>query len=198
MSTKIHELYEDEKSKKFVNHLIKSYLPINKPQKVWEFEDKKEHSCNVCGHKLIDMGTVMGKMMSSKEFMKDSIDQMKIRVFGEEEIKYEDIAIIKHITHGAILAWQGEKTTTYLCQPCIQDLLEMVSTKLLTGDKNIVWITNQMRRDQIFNSFKENPVLDKQEKEKVEEIKYRADKRKATFGDLEVLQKLKEKMDEKQ
>ena len=30
MKTKIQELYENEKSKGFVNHLIRAYLPVNK------------------------------------------------------------------------------------------------------------------------------------------------------------------------
>ena len=63
--TAIQKLYEDPKSKNFVNHLIGAYLPINKPTKVWEFEDKKPHKCNVCGHDLIDLGTVLGRMQYS-------------------------------------------------------------------------------------------------------------------------------------
>ena len=84
--TAIQKLYEDPKSKNFVNHLIRAYLPIYKPQKVWEFEDKKPHKCNVCNHDLIDLGTVLGRMMTSDEYMKDTIDQMKREVCDGEII----------------------------------------------------------------------------------------------------------------
>lgn len=192
--TAIQKLYEDPKSKNFVNHLIRAYLPINKPQKVWEFEDKKPHKCNVCGHDLIDVGTVMGKMMTSEEYKKDFMKPILDSIKGKET-KREDHPMIKHITHGAILAWQGEKTTTYLCQECIGDLLGLVQNGILWGDKNLIWITNQMRRDQVFTHFKESPKLDDQEKAEVKEIEKKADKKKMTFGDLEVLQQLKAKLE---
>jgi hypothetical protein len=192
--TAIQKLYEDPKSKNFVNHLIRAYLPISKPQKVWEFEDKKPHKCNVCNHDLIDLGTVLGRMQASDEFMKDSIDQMRRGIEGEE-IPREEHAVIKHLTHGAIMAWQGEKTTTFLCADCIKALLDMVTTGILMGDKNIIWLTNQMRRDQVFTHFKESPKLNDTEKEEVKEIQKHADKKKMTFADLGVLQQLKEKLE---
>ena len=43
--------------------------------------------------------------------------------------------------------------------------------------------------------FKESPSLEPEEKKEVETIQKRADKRKTTFGDLEVLQNLKAKME---
>jgi hypothetical protein len=104
----------------------------------------------------------------------------------------------KHISKGAIMAWQGEKTTTYLCLDCIRELLDLVTTGLLMGDKNITWIINQTKRDQIFTTFKESPVLNEEEKTKVEVIKKQADKKKMTFGDLGVLQALKEKMEKEE
>jgi hypothetical protein len=193
--TAIQKLYEDPKSRNFINHLIRAYLPINKSQKVWEFEDKKPHKCNVCNHDLIDLETVMGKMMSSDEYMKDTIDQMRREVCEGEVIPKEEKAVIKHITHGAILAWQGEKTTTYLCADCIKDLLDLVQTGILMGDKNLIWIINQMKRDQVFTHFKESPKLDDAEKEEVEGIRKKVDKKKMTFADLGILQQLKEKLE---
>ncbi len=193
--TAIQKLYEDPKSKNFVNHLVRAYLPINKPTKVFEFPDKNPHKCNVCNHDLIDAGTVMQRMFESDEYMKDTIDQMRREVCDGEVIPREEKAVIKHITHGAILAWQGEKTTTYLCADCIKNLLDMVTTGILMGDKNIIWLTNQMRRDQVFTHFKESPKLDSIEKEEVKQIEKKAEKKKMTFADLGVLQQLKEKME---
>ena len=195
--TAVQKLYEDPKSKNFVNHLIRAYLPVYKPQKVWTFEDNKSHKCNVCNHDLIDLGTVIGRMQSSEEYGHAMIEDMRKGLSGEE-IKYEDRAVIKHITHGAIMAWRGEKTTTFLCQDCIKNLLDLVTTGILMGDKNITWIVNQTRRDQVFDTFKESPVIDEEEKKKVEVIKKKADQKKMTLGDLGVLQALKEKMEKEE
>lgn len=193
--SKIELLYEEPKSKNFINHLIQSYLPIHKPKKVWAFEDEKPHKCNVCGHPLIDLGTVISRMHESDDYMKDFIEQMRKEIAGEK-IKREDLAIIKHITHGAIMAWQGEKTSTYLCQDCIKDLLTLVTNGLMMGDKNISYQVNKNRRAEVFSHFTENPILAESEKTEVKEIQKRVEKnRTATFGDLEVLQRLKEKME---
>lgn len=194
-TSNIQELYDDQKSRNFVNHLIRAYLPVYKAQKVWEFPDpKKEYKCNVCNHKLIDLGTVIGRMNSSEEYMKDTVEQMRKSINGEE-IPFEDKAVIKHITHGAIMAWTGEKTTTFLCGDCIKELLNFVTTGLLMGDKNITWIVNQTRRSEVFSQFKETPSLNNGEKQNISEIEKRANKKKMTFGDLEVLQELKKKME---
>jgi hypothetical protein len=80
--TAIQKLYDDPKARNFVNHLIRSYLPVYKPAKVWEFEDKKSHKCNVCNHDLIDLGTVIGRMQTSEDFMKDTIEDLKKRNSG--------------------------------------------------------------------------------------------------------------------
>ena len=197
--TNIQKLYDDEKSRKFVNHLIQSYLPINKVEKVWQFEDKKPvHKCACCKHELIDLNTVMTRMHTSKEFMEDSLKDLKSRVIDQTPVKREDTAIVKHITHGAIMAFTGEKTDTFLCQSCVQNLLEMVQTGIIMGDKNINYIMHKMQRGAMFNHFKESPVLNEEEKERVKEIEEKVEvnkKHKATFGDIEVLQQLKAKME---
>lgn len=195
--TAIQKLYSNPKSKGFVNHLISSYLPVDKAQKIWQFEKKGPHKCNVCSHELIDISTVMERMQNSGEFMEDTIDHMKKSINGEL-VEGEEHPMKKHISKGAILAWTGKGTDTNLCLGCIQDLLDMVQTGMLMGDKNLTWKINSMRRDHVFNTFTENPALDKEEKKKVKTIRNRVEKspiKKATLGDFQELQKLKEKMD---
>jgi hypothetical protein len=197
--TKIATLYDEPKSKGFVNHLIQSYLPLYKSKKVWEFTDGKNyHRCSICGHELIDLGTVIGRMHESDDYMKDFIEQMRKEIDGEK-IEYEDKAIIKHVTHGAILGWQGDKTTTFLCQGCIKELLDLVTNGLMMGDKNISYQVNKNRRAELFNHFVESPNLNTDEKKEVQEIQKKVEKKHvATFGDLTVLQQLKEKMEKEE
>jgi len=89
---------------------------------------------------------------------------------------------------------QGEKTTTYLCADCIKDLVDMVTTGILMGDKNIIWITKSMQRDEVFTHMKSSPVVTNREKEKLDEIHKRAEQKKMTFGDLQILKDLKDRM----
>ena len=196
--TKIEQLYENEKSQSFVNHLIHAYLPVHKVTKIWEFENKKiKHNCSICGQELLDVETVFQRVQKSREFTGEFVDQMRKDIEGKPT-KFEDRFMVKHVTQGAVIGWVGEKTNTELCQSCIQNLLNLVTTGLLMGDKNIVYQINKMKRAQMFDSFTSSPALNSSEIKVVEKIEKKIENRPkhvATFGDLEILQELKKKME---
>jgi len=196
--TAIEKFYEDEKSRGFVNHLIHAYLPTYKVTKVWDFKDKKRtYKCSVCGHELIDAVTVLSRVENT-DYIQDSIHQL-VEEYEGKVIERKNRAVVKHITHGAILAWTGEKTDTKLCQSCIQHLLDLVSLGLIMGDQNITYQVNKMKRNAMFESFTSSPALNPSEINVVEKIQKKIEKNPkhvTTFGDLEVLQNLKKKMEE--
>lgn len=196
--TKIEQLYDDQKSRGFVNHLIHAYLPIHKVMKVFWFDDKKPyHKCSVCGQELIDVETVFKRVQNSKEFAGEFVDQLRKDIQGKPT-KYEDRFMVKHITQGAVIGWTGEKTTSHLCQKCVQELLDMVQTCILMGDKNINYQVNKMRRNSLFDSFTSSPALNPSEIKVVETIQKKVETNKkhvATLGDLDVLKELKAKME---
>jgi len=193
---KIRELYENPKSKGFVNHLIRAYLPVYKIQKLWEFKKDQKHKCNICGQKLFDIEEGFKALHENRDqISKDFIESLKKQAEGKPE-KREDNPFVKAIGVDKVQAFTGEKTDTALCLSCTNKLVEFTTNGLLCGDKNINYQINQMKRDKIFNHFIESPAIDDEAKKEVKEMKKRVDKKKtATFGDLEVLQKLKEKME---
>jgi len=197
--TAIQKLYDEPKAKGFVNHLIGAYLPISKPQKVWSWKPGLKHQCNVCGAKLISIDEVLGGMMKEDEKLRAEFAPFLQKQLRGEETKVEEHPMYKHVTHGRIQAWEGEESNTVLCLGCIQDLLHMVQNGLLYGDKNITWRVNKLRREGVFDVFKNNPYLDDEEKKNVEQIEKRVErsqhKKVTTFADLGVLQKLKAKME---
>lgn len=199
--TKIQELYEGEKSRGFVNHLMHAYLPIYKMTKVWQFEDKKpSHRCSICGCDLIDIETVFTRVQKSQEFAGEFVDEIRKDIEGKP-VKFEERFMVKHVTHGAVMAWTGEKTTTVICQQCGQDLLNLVTTGLLMDDKNIAYQVNKMKRTAMFDSLTSSPALNPTEVKMVEKIEKKIEnnpKHVPTFGDLEVLQNLKKKMEEEE
>ena len=193
--TPIERLYENPKAKGFVNHLIQSYLPINKPTKVWTFKEGSKHKCCVCNRKLFDIEEAFHNLAKNDEKLKEEFMPFLAKQVNGEEVKVEDHPYYKYVTKGKAQAWTGEETDTYMCQKCIQELLDMVSTGLLMGDKNIAWLMNKMRRSDVFGQFQSSPNLSGEEKEKVKKIHKKIEKKKvATFADLGVLQGLKDKM----
>ena len=196
MKTKIEQLYDDPKAKGFVNHLIKAYLPTAKIQKVWDWKEGQKHTCNVCGQKLVSIGELFNATRS-EGFMENFMENLKKEINGKP-VKREDNPYLKVVGTDKVQGFTGEKTDTCMCHQCCQDLLNLVTNGMLCGDKNLNYQVNQMQRDRVFNHFAESPHLDKEDKEKVQEIKKRVDKTKVitTFGDLQALQDLKKKMEQ--
>jgi len=193
----IQKLYDDDKARGFVNHLLQSYLPVDKPLKIWEFQKGQKHSCNVCGQKLFSVGEYFeGVGEKQEEIQKDMGDFLKRTLVEGESMKREDHPIIKHVVGNKVIGWTGEKTDTTLCLSCIKDLLDLAQNGILRGDKNIVWITKKMQRSRYFSQYYESDNINKSEKEAVKQIHKAAEKKQVTtFADLGVLQQLKEKME---
>lgn len=195
----IQKLYAEKKSKGFVNHLIGAYLPINKVEKVWTFKGSQRHKCNVCGTKIFDIETAFQNMRKNDEKIQAEFGESLRKQINGEETKLEEHPMYKYVTQGAVQAFTGNKTDTCLCMSCVRDLLDMVQTGILTGDKNITWLVNKMKRDETFDVFKNSERLQPEEKKVVGEIQKRVEKSQekkiTTFGDLQVLQDLKAKME---
>ena len=196
----VQKLYAEPKAKGFVNHLIGAYLPIHKSSKVWNFKSGQKHKCNICGVALLDIQEAFNNLSKNDEKLREEFAPFIQKQVNGEEIKLEEHPFYKYITKGKVQAWTGEKTDTVLCQKCVEDLFHLVQNGLLRDDKNMTWRVNKLRREQVFDVFKESPVLNPGEKDQVEKIEKRVerspDKKITTFGDLKALQDLKAKMEE--
>ena len=188
----IEKLYAEPKAKGFVNHLIQSYLPVDKPQKIWDFKTGQKHACNVCGQKLFSIAEYFeGVGEKEQQIREDMSDFLKRTLVEGEELKREDHPIIKHVVKNKVIGWTAEKTDTTLCLSCIKDLLHLAQNGILQDDKNIVWITKKMMRSRFFSQTQENDF-----KEKKENVVPVVEKKVTTFADLGVLQDLKKKLEE--
>jgi len=195
----IQKLYAEEKSKGFINHLIGAYLPIYKVEKVWTFKSSQRHKCNTCGTKIFDIETAFQNMKRNDEKIQAEFGETLRKQVNGEEVKLEDHPMYKYVTQGAVQAYTGQKTDTCLCHSCVEDLLDLVQTGILMNDKNLIWRVNKLQRAETFDVFKDSEKLQPEEKKQVEEIEKRVEKSQekkiTTFGDLQVLQDLKAKME---
>lgn len=196
----VQKLYAEPKAKGFVNHLISAYLPIHKANKVWNFKPGQKHKCNVCSRSLMDIQEAFNNLVKNDESLRKEFHEVLVKQIEGEAVKLEEHPFYKYVTKGKVQAFTGEKTDTVLCSGCIQDLLNMVQTGLLTNDKNIAWKVNKMQRSQVFDKFKDSKNLNPDEKKTVEDIEKRVERsqKKAvtSLGDFQVLQDLKAKMEQ--
>ena len=132
------------------------------------------------------------------EFIEGFMESVKKDLDGGVR-KREDNPYVKIIGKDKVMGVTGQKTDTCLCMRCAQDILDLVQTGILMGDKNLSYQVNQMQRDAAFKPFLDSPAIDDEAKEQVKQIKKKVDKDRkiTTFGDLEALQALKKKMEGK-
>jgi len=191
---KLEKLYaKDEKSKNFVLHLVRAYLPIDKVTKIFDKPaDLSKFKCALTGEKLISIAEVF-EGMQSEEFQKDFMNDLKIVIDESGNQVKQDPAILK-ITNGRILGWTGKDTNTFLCQDAVQELFNWVATKMLQGDGKINWTIRSMQGKQFLSKFDKdkNPETRKQ----VNRIKQVVNKpATAKLGDMDILQSLKAKLE---
>lgn len=185
---KIDSLYtKDEKSKNFVLHLIRSYLPIDKIEKVWDKPtDLKKFKCAITGAKLISIGEIF-EGIHSEEFKANFSANLK-KQFETGEPMLADVV------KGRILGYQGKETNTYMCEEAIGELFNWVSTKILQGDGKINWTMRQMQAKQFLGKF--DKFGDDETKKQVNRIKQVVNKpATAKLSDNDVLQALKNKLE---
>jgi len=196
---KIEEIYNSvdksgsPKGKNFVTHLMRAYFPVGKCQRVLDVPEKSM-KCAITGQKLFAVGELWNEMQNP-EFFKSMTKSMIARIDPEAEKVENPMA---KIANGRVIGLTGEKTDTYLCQEAYQQLYNWMATKLLTGDKHINWVMKSMRSKEMVNHIKK--VLPEEEnKPLVKRAEQLANHpKKATLGDLSILQQIKEKMEAKE
>ena len=180
---KIREMHGRDGAKRFVNHLVLSYVPTYKAQKVYRFDDdKRTHACSVCGKKVYSV------QEAAAAYGNKTINRLKLALEDAEGLEKPKKELRKYP-----LAYSGESTDTYLCEMCLSELIELAADVVVKDEEMSRAILKNKRA--IETRFDENPELTKHKNEYRSYIK-KQKKAKTTFGDVKVLRDLKKRMDD--
>lgn len=177
------------KSKNFLNHLVRAYMPSSNVDKVWE-QPKGEFKCVLTKSPLISVQEIM-QGMQTEEYKADFMKSLK-SIF-DEDAKHEN-PVVK-LLGDKTLGLTGKDTTTFMSFDAYQGFMDWVITKALNGNKHINWLLGSIRRDS-FMSRAEN-IQDEGVQKKVQQIvKQKQTTTTYSMGDAsDVLAKLKAKME---
>jgi len=197
---KIEQMYnlKDEsgkqKNKAFFSHLIRSYLPF-KSVGVAQSEPAKEVGkkkprvhCVFTHDKLMTVEAVIAA--NNTDSFKMNLDDF-LRSFDAERGFFASPTPMSQLLNGKTLALQGKNTKTYMSQESYLAFVGWVMNKYLAGDKDIIWLLNQMTK----NPFHPGIAV-KKRKSKPKSYQSTGSK-KSTLGDLDALQKLRDKFKDK-
>ena len=190
ITTKLDEMLSEPKKRNFLNHLVRSYVPISKVEKVFD-ATKESFVCVLTGDKLFSINEILEEIQT-ENFKKELFDGLKIAL----DDKTSSITPIKKLIGDRKLAVTGEKTTTFMSIEVYLEFFDWVITKSLKGDKHINWLLGDIRREVFLDRAKQ--IDDEKIQNKVKKIEPKKHGATYSLGDAsDALLKLKEQLEKK-
>ena len=181
----LDKMLENPKSKTFLNHLVRAYMPVTQIEKVWD-KPTGDFKCVISRDSLVSVQEIF-EGMKTEEYQKDFMNHLK-SMFDENTKKAP--SPMAKLLGDKKLGFTGKDTTTYMSYQVAQEFYNWVITKSLKGDKHINWLLGSIRRDSFTKRAEQ--LQDPAVQAKVNKIvgaKY-------TLGDSsDALQKLKDKLE---
>lgn len=151
---KIEEIYNTEKGKPFIIHLIRSFLPINRSTFMLSNSKNKKMKCAVMGTPLISKGELI-------KFNIENIDEIFKNISDRLLGKTTENIVVDNFK-GKLFAIECQNSDKVVCLQVVQQLYNFTCTELLKGNKNIEFILrDEQRKELAKQSTKEDSFVDK-------------------------------------
>lgn len=132
--TYFDNMLENPKSKNFLNHLVRAYMPISNITKVMD-KPEGDFKCAITRDDLISTQEIL-EGIHTEEFKADFMKSLKT-MFDEKADKTTPMA---KLIGDKKMGVTGKNTTTFLSVSVANELINWVMTKALKGDKHINWL----------------------------------------------------------
>jgi hypothetical protein len=151
---KFQNLYDNEKSRKFIIHLMYAFLSETKVRMALEDSDLQSKTCCICKIGVVSSFGVMRKLDFS-QMIRDSLN-------GVEGIMHE---FYKNNKIGII----SEESRSVLCNPCYVSFRNWIIARFLSYDTTVITIVNKVRNAENFEKFTEQKNRIEEDKRRVKE-----------------------------
>lgn len=138
----LDEMLQNPKAKGFLNHIIRSYIPVTNVTKVVE-RPKEEFRCLLTRVPLQSLDDIMAGL-NELSFMNDFKEFCSVMF----EKGTDTNSPIANLVGERKLAVTGTETSTYMSYDAYRVFLEWITNKLVLGDKHISWMIKSMRTGQ--------------------------------------------------
>lgn len=220
---KIEEIYNTEKGKPFIIHLVRSFLPINRSTFMLSNPKNKKMKCAVTGTPLVSKGDLF-------KFNVENVDEIFKNISDRLLGKTTENIVVDNFK-GKLFAIECKNSDKVVCLQVVQQLYNFTCTELLKGNKHIEFVLKDEQRKELAKKTNKeesfvnipNHVISDEPKSKTqvfEQKKAFADRNKTnkpsqsnnqnneykkpevvrsttSLGDFSSLQKLKEQMESK-
>lgn len=180
--SKIEEIYNNEKGKGFITHLVRSFLPMNRSTFMMFADPKKKMRCAITGVFLISKDEIIKFNFENQEQI---FKNMADRLLG----KTTENAIVENFK-GKLVAVQCENSDKLLSLPAVQQLSNFALNQMLNGNRHILNAVNDERKKE--GGLQVNRGGYNQNRSDVKPVMVKATTK---LGDFEALKGLKDKLD---
>ena len=140
---KLDSLYEDKKSQKFIDHLVKSYIPKGKLENVIEVP-KGRFRCAITNLQLVAIENIFDEIGEDIEKKNQFVDYMGS---DYDLTKLPKLEILNHKS----IPVTGKNTDTFLCVESYRALVKWIQKKISIGDKHVYWLIKEMQAEREFD-----------------------------------------------
>lgn len=201
---KIRDIYNSDKGKGFITHLLRSFFPINKA-KYLMFDDEDEQGnpktlkCCLTGEQVHSKASKLQIVLQNHDHtFKNFIDRTIKAVDEAREIDPVAEAVtneVKEKLNSMPLAVISAESDKVMSEEAFQALQNFYFSELLRGNKHVNWIANNEKAKWISESAKRDGLISSKKEERV--IHKAVEHSKMSLGELDVLKNLKKKFESK-
>lgn len=197
----LKEKYNNSKSRKFVEFLVKSFLPINPLNRVYEFGESLDKNCCLTRHRLASIKEIIEVAKMSKVDNK-YIDNLDIicteegnNAYSDAIRKYSDTSKVYSNIKNKDLAISANNTNKVLSIEGILALEKFVNEEIKSGNRYLKFLLNNKKpTERIINKNNSSLKVKKSSPKKTSNSKELVIKNKTTttnkFNSFEDLKEL--------
>lgn len=204
INQKIRDIYNSDKGRGFITHLLRSFFPISKAKYLmFDEEDDKGNpkilKCCLTGEQVYSKGAKLQIILQNHDHtFKNFIDRTIKAVDEAREIDPVAEAVtneVKEKLNSMPLAVISAESDKVMSEEAFEALQNFYFSEMLRGNKHVNWIANNEKAKWISESAKRDGLISTKKEEKV--IHKAVEHSKMSLGELDVLKDLKKKFESK-
>lgn len=195
----LKEKYNDSKSRKFVEFLVKSFLPINPLNRVYEFGESLDKNCCLTRRRLASIREIIevAKMSKVDDKYIDNLDIICTedgdRAYSDAIRKYSNTSKVYSNIRNKDLAISANNTNKVLSIEGILALEKFVNEEIKSGNRYLKFLLNNKKpTERIINKNNSSLKVKKSSPKKTSNSKELVIKNKTTTNKFNSFEDLKE------
>ena len=195
---KIQSIYNSEKGKGFITHLLRSFFPVGKANYAWSTEEGVEYKCCITGAKLGTKDDIFATLHSEEgreAWTKDFMAMTKAMASGAKEYTHteEFIALREKVKPLAVVA---EKSNKCLSKEAYEQLQNFYVNELFRDNKHIIWISNNERAKETIKFAKKDGLVKTKREERA--VHRKVEHSGMKLGDIKALQDIRNRIEKQE